>query len=80
MEKENVTWRIVATYKGKDGYGYGTIQTKTVKKEFKDKDSMLNWIKENDRIEGFSGYNVTTILDLSSYKVYKIECVESCRY
>ena len=76
MEKENVIWRIVATYKGKDGYGYGTTQTKTVKKEFKDKGLMLNWIKENDRIEDFSGYNVTTILSLSSYKVYK--CVESC--
>lgn len=75
MEKENVTWRLVATYKGKDGYGYGTTQTKTVKKKFEDKGLMLNWIKENDRMEDFSGYNVTTILSLSSYKVYK--CVES---
>lgn len=74
MEKK-VTWRLVATYKGKDGYGYGTTRTKTVKKKFEDKDLMLNWINKNDRMKDFSGFNVTTILDLSSYKVYK--CVES---
>ena len=76
MKTEEVIWRLIAVYKGKDGYGYGTTQTKTVKKEFKDKCLMLDWIKENGRIEVFSGYNVTTILSLSSYKVYK--CVESC--
>ena len=45
MEKENVTWRLVAIYKGKDGYGYGTTQKKTVKKEFKDKGLMLKNMK-----------------------------------
>lgn len=78
MKTEEATWKLIAVYKGKDGYGYGTTQTKTVKKVFKDKSLMLNWIKENGRIEVFSGYNVTTILSLSSYKIYKCVCVESC--
>lgn len=76
MEKEKIVWKLVAVYKGKDGYGYGTIQTKEVVKEFDDRSSMLDWIFKNDRIEDYSGYNVTTILRLSSYKTYKTECVD----
>ena len=75
MEK-NVTWRLVATYKGKDGYGYGTIQKKTVKKEFDTLSALRDWIFKNDRIKDFSGYNVTTILHLYSYKTYEIKCIE----
>lgn len=75
MEK-NVTWRLVATYKGKDGYGYGTTQTKRIKKEFGTLSELRDWISENDSIEDFSGYNVTTILRLSSYKTYAIKCIE----
>lgn len=77
MEKENVTWRLVAIYKGKDGYGYGTVQTKTVKKEFTSLTELRKWVGENDSVEEFSGYGVTTVLSLCSYKTYRIECVES---
>lgn len=76
MEKENATWMIIATYKGKDGYGYGTIQKKIIKREFDTLSDLREWISQNDSIEEFSGYNVTTILHLFSYKTYKIECVE----
>lgn len=74
--EEKTIWRLIAVYKGKDGYGYGTIQTKTVKKEFDSISDLRDWIFKNDSIEDFSGYNVKTILRLSSYKTYKIECVE----
>ena len=76
MEKESIIWRLIAVYKGKDGYGYGTTQTKTVKKEFTSLTELRKWVEENDSIEDFSGYNVTNILHLFSYKTYKIECVE----
>ena len=76
MEKENATWRIIATYKGKDDYGLGTIQEKTIKKEFDTLSDLRDWIFKNDSIEDFIGHNVTTILHLFSYKTYKIECVE----
>jgi len=76
MEKENVTWGLIATYKGKDGYGYGVVQTKVVKKEFGSMSDLRDWIFNNDSIEEFSGYNVTTILHLSSYKTYEIKCIE----
>ena len=75
MGKENVTWRLVATYKGKDGYGYGNIQTKNIKKEFDTLYDLHDWISKNDSIEVFSGFNVTTILSLYSYKIYKTEIV-----
>ena len=77
MEKENVTWRLVATYKGKDGYGYGVVQTKTVKKGFASLTELLKWVEENGSVEEFSGHGVTTRLSLCSYKTYRIECVES---
>ena len=76
MKTEEAIFRLIAVYKGKDGYGYGTIQTKTVKKEFDSISDLRDWIFKNDSIEDFSGYNVKTILRLSSYKTYKIECVE----
>ena len=76
MEKENATWRIIATYKGYDGYGFGTIQEKTIEKEFDTLSDLHDWILENERIDAFSGFNVTAILHLFSYKTYKIECVE----
>lgn len=76
MKTEEAIFRLIAVYKGKDGYGYGTIQTKTVKKEFDSISDLRDWIFKNDSIEDFSGYNVTTILHLFSYKTYKIECVE----
>ena len=74
--EEKTIWRLIAVYKGKDGYGYGTMQKKTVKKEFTSLTELRKWVEENDSIEDFSGYNVKTILRLSSYKTYKIECVE----
>lgn len=77
MKKEKTYFRLVATYKGNDGYGYGTIQTKKVKKEFDKLSELHDWLIENDRIDDFSGFNVTTCLHLSSYKTYKIECIES---
>lgn len=76
MEKENVTWKLVAIYKGKDGYGYGVVQTKTVEKEFDSISDLRDWIFNNDSIDEFSGYNVKTILRLSSYKTYEIKCVD----
>ena len=75
MEKQ-VTWRLVATYKGEDGYGYGTIQTKKIKKEFDTLSDLRDWISANDGIEDFSGFNVTAYLRLSSYKTYEIKCIE----
>lgn len=77
MEKENVTWLLVAIYKGKDGYGYGTTQKKTVKKEFSSLTELRKWVEENGSVEEFSGHGVTTRLSLCSYKTYRIECVES---
>ena len=77
MKTEEVIWRLVAVYKGKDGYGYGTTQKKTVKKEFTSLTELRKWVEENGSVEEFSGYGVTTILSLCSYKTYRIECVES---
>lgn len=76
MEKENATWKLVAIYKGKDGYGYGTVQTTTVEKEFDSMSDLREWIFNNDSIDAFSGYNVKTVLHLSSYKTYEIKCIE----
>jgi hypothetical protein len=76
MEKENVTWKLVAIYKGKDGYGYGIVQTKTVEKEFDSISDLRDWIFDNGSIDDFSGYNVKTVLHLSSYKTYEIKCIE----
>lgn len=76
MEKENVTYKLVAIYKGKDGYGYGVVQTKTVKKQFDSMSDLRDWIFNNNSIEEFSGFNVTTVLHLSSYKIYEIKCIE----
>ena len=77
MKTEEVIWRIIAVYKGKDGYGYGTTQTKTVEKEFASLTELRKWVGENGRVEVFSGYGVTTRLSLCSYKTYRVECVES---
>lgn len=76
MEKEKTTWRLDAIYKGKDGYGYGTTQIKKVQKEFGELSELREWISENSSVEEFSGFNVATRLHLSSYKTYKIECIE----
>lgn len=75
--EEKTIWRLVAVYKGKDGYGYGTTQTKTVEKDFTSLTELRKWVEENDSVEEFSGHGVTTILSLCSYKTYRIECVES---
>ena len=76
MEKENITCKLVAIYKGKDGYGYGVVQTKIVEKEFDSISDLRDWIFNNDSIDEFSGYNVKTVLHLSSYKTYEIKCIE----
>ena len=76
MEKENVACKLVAIYKGKDGYGYGVVQTKIVEKEFDSMSDLRDWIFNNDSIDEFSGYNVKTVLHLSSYKTYEIKCIE----
>ena len=34
MKTEEVIWRLIAVYKGKDGYGYGTTQTKALQIPF----------------------------------------------
>lgn len=77
MKTEETIWRLIAVYKGKDGYGYGTTQTKTVKKEFTSLTELRKWVEENGSVEEFSGHGVTTRLSLCSYKTYRIECVES---
>ena len=77
MKTEEVIWGLIAVYKGKDGYGYGTTQTKMVKKEFASLTELRKWVEENDSVEEFSGHGVTTRLSLCSYKTYKIEHVES---
>ena len=77
MKTEEVIWRIIAVYKGKDGYGYGTTQTKTVKKEFASLAELRKWVGENGSVGEFCGHGVTTRLSLCSYKTYRIECVES---
>ena len=77
MKTEKTIWRLIAVYKGKDGYGYGTTQTKTVEKEFTSLTELRKWVEENGSVDEFSGYGVTTRLPLCSYKTYRIECVES---
>ena len=77
MQTEEAIWRLIAVYKGKDGYGYGTTQTKTVEKEFTSLTELREWVGENCSVDEFSGYGVTTRLSLCSYKTYRIECVES---
>lgn len=77
MKTEETIWRLIAVYKGKDGYGYGTTQTKRVKKEFASLTELRKWVEENGSVEEFSGHGVTTTLSLCSYKTYRIECVES---
>ena len=77
MKTEETILRLIAVYEGKDGYGYGTIQTKTVEKEFTSLTELRKWVGENGSVEEFSGHGVTTRLSLCSYKTYRIECVES---
>jgi hypothetical protein len=77
MKTEESILRLIAVYKGKDGYGYGTTQTKTVEKEFTSLTVLRKWVEENGSVEEFSGHGVTTRLSLCSYKTYRIECVES---
>ena len=77
MKTEETIWRLIAVYEGKDGYGYGTTQTKTVEKDFTSLTELRKWVGENGSVEEFSGYGVTTVLSLCSYKTYRIECVES---
>jgi hypothetical protein len=77
MKTEEVILRLIAVYRGKDGYGYGTTQTKTVEKEFTSLTELRKWVEENGSVEEFSGHGVTTRLSLCSYKTYRIECVES---
>lgn len=76
MKTEETILRLIAVYEGKDGYGYGTTQTKTVEKEFTSLTELRKWVGENGSVEEFSGYNVKTILHLSSYKTYEIKCIE----
>lgn len=76
MEREKIVWKLVATFNGKDGYGYGVVQTKTVEKEFDSMSDLRDWIFNNDSIDELRGYNVKTILRLSSYKTYEIKCIE----
>ena len=47
-----------------------------VEKEFDSMSDLRDWIFNNDSIDEFSGYNVKTVLHLSSYKTYEIECIE----
>lgn len=77
MKTEQVICGLIAVYKGKDGYGYGITQTKTVEKEFTSLTELREWVGENCSVDEFSGYGVTTRLSLCSYKTYRIECVES---
>lgn len=76
MKTGETFWRLIAVYEGKDGYGYGTTQTKTVEKEFTSLTELRKWVEENGSVEDFSGFNVKTILHLSSYKTYETKCIE----
>ena len=77
MKTEEAIFRLISVYKGKDGYGYGTMQKKTVEKEFSSLTELRKWVEENGSVEEFSGHGVITRLSLCSYKTYRIECVES---
>lgn len=66
---------IEAKYVGADGYGYGTKEKRTYKDRVDSLKDLTKWVQNNLKKKFYSGFNVTTILTLQSYKAYEVKLV-----